>query len=221
MFYVTGDVHANMDDFLSRDFKKIKKTDDIIICGDFGLFWNGSEAEKKTAKKLGARKYKTLFIDGVHENFDILDSFPITEWNGGNVHVISDNLIHLMRGQVYNIDGKKVFTFGGGESIDRELRVEGTTWWAQELPSLAEMENGVKNLIENNWEVDYIFTYESPAGVKHIFDDDDDTTNTLNVYFDFINEKCKFKKWVFGNYHKNKRVSQSHEAVFNGVLRLE
>jgi hypothetical protein len=221
MFYVTGDVHADIDGFLDRDFKKIKKTDSIIICGDFGLFWDGNETEKKNAKKLGSLKYKTLFIDGVHENFDALDSYPVTDWNDGKVQVIYKNLIHLMRGQVYNIDGKKIFTFGGGESTDKEMRTEGKTWWEQELPSLSEMEGGVKNLIANNWEVDYIFSYEAPASIKHMFDDNEDTTNTLNLYFDYIIEKCKYKKWVFGNYHKNKRVSHIQEAVYDGVLKLE
>jgi len=221
MFYITGDVHADINGFLKRNFKRIKPTDSIIICGDLGLFWDGGEAEKKNAKKLGSNKYYTLFIDGVHENFNILDSYPVTEWNGGKVQIINNNLIHLMRGQVYNIDGKKIFTFGGGESPDKDLRIEGRTWWEQELPSLSEMEGGMRNLLANDWKVDYIFTYEAPSNIRHIFDNKDNSTNSLNVYFDYINEKCKFEKWIFGNYHKNKRVSHLHEAIYNGVIKLE
>lgn len=37
-----------------------------------------------------------LFIDGNHENFEQLNSYPLDVWNGGKVHSIDSNLIHLM-----------------------------------------------------------------------------------------------------------------------------
>lgn len=70
----------------------------------------------KILKQLGKRKYNICFIDGTHENFSLLNGYGVSEWNGGKVHKIYDNLYHLMRGQIYNIDGKSVFTMGGGES---------------------------------------------------------------------------------------------------------
>lgn len=41
-------------------------------------------------------------------------------------------IYHLMRGQVYNICNKSIFTFGGASSIDRNLRVDGVSWWKEE-----------------------------------------------------------------------------------------
>ena len=46
-----------------------------------------------------------VFIDGNHENYDRLSAYPVTEWRGGKVHRIADNILHLMRGQVFEIDG--------------------------------------------------------------------------------------------------------------------
>ena len=34
--------------------------------------------------------FTTLFVDGNHENFDLLNTLPEKEWNGGRVHVVRD-----------------------------------------------------------------------------------------------------------------------------------
>lgn len=221
MFYVTGDVHGDLKEFSGRAIKRPKKTDFAVICGDFGVLWEGGKAEEKELRKLGARKFPTLFVDGCHENFTLLNAYPEKEWNGGKVHILSGNLIHLMRGQVYTINGKKVFTFGGGESPDREMRAPGKSWWPEELPTPAEMEEGIRNLVAAGWEVDYIFTHAAPSSIKKVFVRDNAEPNPLNVYLDYINEKCKFKKWMFGSYHKNKKIASLHECVFDAVETLE
>lgn len=59
-----------------------------------------------------------LFIDGNHENFERLYQYPIKEWHIGRAHEIRPHVLHLMRGQVFEIDGKKIFTFGGMSSHD-------------------------------------------------------------------------------------------------------
>ena len=90
----------------------------IAVCGDFGGIWDSSNTEKYWLDWLEKKKFTILFVDGNHENFDLLNAFPVTEWNGGKVHVIRKNIIHLMRGQVFTIEGIRFFTFGGGQSHD-------------------------------------------------------------------------------------------------------
>lgn len=220
MLLVTGDVHADMEDFRKRPFGKIRKSDCVVICGDFGLLWNGSQEEKKEIARLGRQKHPTLFIDGAHENFDMLECYPVTEWNGGKAQIISGNLIHLMRGQVYTIGGRKVFTFGGGESPDKEYRAAQKTWWPQEMPTEEEMAEGLRNLEGNGWLVDYIITHEAPTGFKHLLETENEDINRLNVYFERLHEQCRFKRWIFGNYHINKRLSGNTETVFDDVIRI-
>jgi hypothetical protein len=220
MFLVTGDVHADMNAFRKRNYGRPGREDCIIVCGDFGVLWDGSQAEKKMIKNLGKQKYKTLFIDGAHENFDLLRKYPVSEWNGGKVQVIEGSLIHLMRGQVYLINGKRIFTFGGGESVDREMRKERVSWWQEEFPTEEEMKEGTDNLEAGGWEVDYIFTYEAPAGILDFIFDDNRELNALNIYLDQIRRKCGYEKWIFGCYHKNKRLSNKHEMIFDQVIRL-
>ena len=85
MVYVTGDMHGDIARFDSPAVKRLKKGDTLIICGDFGFVWDNSKAEQKTLKKLGSKKYNICFIDGTHENFELLNAYPVTEWCGGKV----------------------------------------------------------------------------------------------------------------------------------------
>ncbi|MFL0194448.1 metallophosphoesterase [Clostridium sp. WILCCON 0269] len=122
MIYVTGDTHIPLDiEKLDEDNfnsqKSMTKEDYVIICGDFGGIWNNSTEELNWRKWLEKKNFATLWIDGNHENFELLDKYPVTKWNGGKIHRISDSVIHLMRGQVFNIAGLKFFAMGGGGNL--------------------------------------------------------------------------------------------------------
>lgn len=180
MIYITGDCHADFRRFDTDIFPEqndMTKEDYVIICGDFGGIWDKdkeSAREKWWLDWLEAKPYTTLFVDGNHENFDRLYDCPVEEWHGGKVHKIRETVIHLMRGQVFEIDGKKIFTFGGARSHDisggilelndpnfrakkkkldqgyEPYRINHLTWWEREMPSQEEMDEGRRNLEEND-----------------------------------------------------------------------
>lgn len=222
MIYVTGDTHGEMQRFHSPKIRKLKKGDTLIICGDFGFLWDGGKTEEKNLKKLANKKYIILFLDGTHENFDLLGKYPIEEWNGGKVQHIGGNLYHLLRGQVYEIEGKKIFAFGGGESGDKEMRVAAKKWWPCELPSIGEMHEGVDNLRKYQFDVDYIVTHEPPPGA--------DFTSTglkaanhnqLEAYLGQLMKQTKYKKWFFGSEHIDRKITYKHFAVFSDVVSVD
>lgn len=220
MVYITGDMHGDEDRLYDRQLRKLKSGDTLIICGDFGFLWDGSSKEVKILEELGSRKYNVCFLDGTHENFDKLYSCRETVWKGGRVHRITGNLFHMCRGQIFNIDGVKYFTFGGGESYDKEMRTERRTWWREELPSPAEMEEGVENLAENGGEVDVILTHEPPSLIKSSMlmrMGLGDRVNKLNGYLEEINRTFKFKQWYFGYMHEDKVITPGHIAVFKDL----
>ena len=124
MIYVTGDTHGDKRRFTSRAAAHRGRGDTLIVLGDFGFIWDGSKAEKKLLTWLGKRKYKILFLDGKYENYDLLAQYPVSEAFGGQVQQISGNLYHLLRGEVYTIDGQTVFAFGGGDSAEKAMRME-------------------------------------------------------------------------------------------------
>lgn len=124
MIYITGDCHGDFRRFSKEIFpeqSEMSKDDYVIICGDFGGVWNKDlESPEETwwLNWLQDKFFTTLFVDGNHENFDRLYRYPVEEWNGGKVHKIRPSVIHLMRGQVFEIDDRRIFAFGGVSSHD-------------------------------------------------------------------------------------------------------
>ena len=78
----------------------------LIVCGDFGYIYDGSKTEKQVVDFLSSRRFVTAFIDGTHDNMKKINSSRITYWHGGMVHRIKGNLLHLCRGQIFDIEGK-------------------------------------------------------------------------------------------------------------------
>ena len=180
MIYITGDTHADFSRLEEDKFpiqSEMTKKDYVIICGDFGGIWNyivESMYEKQWLDWLDNKNFTTLFVDGNHENFTRLYNYPVEEWHGGKVHKIRDSVIHLMRGEIYDIDNKKFFTFGGARSHDiadgilnideyekiymyqkrgAYFRIRDYSWWDLELPTEEEMQNGIKNLEKANYKI--------------------------------------------------------------------
>ncbi len=120
MIFVTGDTHGRTDFakllLFVREYPNLTKNDYVIIAGDFGAVWE-KETLEEDLKPYRDLPFTVLFVDGNHENFDLLNSYPVEIWNGGKVHKIKSNIIHLMRGQVFEITGKTFFTFGGAMLI--------------------------------------------------------------------------------------------------------
>ena len=168
MIYITGDTHADFTRLEEEKFPiqtEMTKNDYVIICGDFGGVWNyivESMHEKQWLDWLDNKNFTTLFVDGNHENFERLYKYPVEEWHGGKVHKIRDSVIHLMRGEIYDIDNNKFFTFGGARSHDIRdgilnideyekiyeyrkrgayFRIRDYSWWDLELPTEEEMQN--------------------------------------------------------------------------------
>ena len=108
MIYVTGDTHGDISRFKSMNLHKLKKGDSIIVCGDFGFIWDGSKDEMNNIKWLSKRKYKVLFVEGAHESFEMINKYPKVDFMGGRARQISENIYQLMRGEVYEIEGKKI-----------------------------------------------------------------------------------------------------------------
>ncbi|MBP3380150.1 MAG: metallophosphoesterase [Ruminococcus sp.] len=105
MIFITGDIHGSYDihKFSTSVFskqKELSRSDYMIICGDFGLVWSNSAEERYWLKWLDSKPWTTLWIDGNHENFDLLKEYPVEEWHGGQVQKITENIIHLCRGSV-------------------------------------------------------------------------------------------------------------------------
>lgn len=221
MIYVTGDFHGDIQRFHAADMKRLKRNDYLIICGDFGFLWDGSVQEEKTLRWIGRRKYHVLFLDGSHDNLNLLENYPETEWNGGKTRNLSGKLRYLCRGSVFTLEDKTVFAFGGGE--DRKEIEEGvyTPWWEKSLPTLEEIEVAKENLLAHDNQVDYIVTHQPNRKLKTLLSDCNEDANILDTYFDEIKSTVKYNGWYFGGLHLDKVIPPADMAVFMSVIPLK
>lgn len=220
MIYVTGDTHRNVnkDKLFNFDYSGLTKSDYIIICGDFGFVWYG-DYDQPILDLLEELPCSILFCDGNHEGFPLLNSYPVVEWNGGRVHQIRPHVLHLMRGEIYNIDNKKFFVFGGGESIDKECRKEGESWFPEELPTNEECEYALLNLERNDWKVDYVITHSAPDNILYRINPYFGHNILTNLLF-VIDKQLEFKHWYFGHYHIDRQIDDQHTAIFKRIIKL-
>lgn len=221
MVYVTGDIHGDIERFEEKAIKRLKKRDTLIVLGDFGFLWEGGKAQEKNLKWLSKRRYQLLFIDGCHENFDMLRDYPVVEYKGGKARHLGGNLYYIMRGSILDIDDLKLLCFGGAESWDKEDREEGVNWWRAEMPTTDELEFCSDNLDKLRGKVDYVLTHDAPLQTLEFTQLMQGQPNWLHSFFDQIREKVHYKKWLFGRYHKDQLLSVKMQAVFRQVVPLE
>lgn len=227
--YLAGDTHEMLDiykvlDYFAEDAlteECSKEKDYLIILGDCGAVWDGGENDKEVHRVLNNLPVTVLYIDGNHENFDLLYEYPEIKWNGGLVHMVSDSIYHLMRGQVYEINGKTIFTFGGGNSIDKGLRTPRVSWWPEEMPSQDEYEEGLRNLERVNNKVDYILSHTCPKEVIYaMINDYKDGEEELQQYLQRIADNVEFQDWYFGHFHVDEDVDNFH-CLWDEIVLLE
>ena len=228
--YITGDTHGTIDyhkltvsEWPAQKF--LTKNDYLIICGDAGIRWNDEiEGEDRwLVNWYNSKPFTTLFIDGNHENHNALNNYPIEEWNGGKVHKLADSVYHLMRGQVFIIDGLKFFTMGGAKSTDRASRIPNISWWANEIPSFGEMEEGVNNLYDNDCKVDYVITHDCGTSLHDFLATYHMDSDSLTQYLDFIefDMGLQFKHWYFGHHHLDKQIDDKHTCLYDKVEQIK
>ena len=237
--FVTGDIHGWLDiGKLTPDRwpqgQTLRKSDILVICGDFGLVWTDPRTleEKFFLDWLDNCPWTTLFVDGNHENYDLLDSYPTSEWRGGKVSRIpgTKHIIHLLRGQVYEM-GKfgRWFCMGGAASHDIGGRVEGRSWWRNEMPTQGQYDEAVANLERVNWSVDYVFTHEVPHKLRRFamarhYDASRDVDDELSAFLQSVDDrldKKRLKVWYAGHYHDDIMLrDRKHAELYHQVVRL-
>ena len=252
--YVTGDIHGNpvrlsKDSFYEqKDFSGNKDENIVIILGDFGLVWSRNEEnkqEKYWLDWLNQKPFTTLFVDGNHENHKRLATYPVKEWRGGKVHEVRTNILHLIRGEVFTIEDKKFFTFGGASSHDIQdgildyededwrdkakslekhgkymYRIKDLSWWEEELPTDEEMQHGLDNLKKHDNKVDYIITHCASSSTASLLSHGIYKPDKLTRYLEEIRNKVDFGRWFMGHYHENKAINDKEIILYEQIIRI-
>lgn len=199
----------------------------MIICGDFGLVWNNSASEQYWLRWLDARPFTTLFVDGNHEGFSLLNSLPETTWNGGAVHQVATSVLHLKRGQLFNIDGYRIFTMGGATSseYDRTHRIQGKTWFTEEIPNEQERATALETLDAADWACDFVITHCAPSSSAQGISEHTDRLeiHPMDEYTDWlqtIQDRLTYRHWFCGHYHIDAQIQDKTTALYNRIAVL-
>ena len=246
--FITGDTHGDFRRFRPDIFyeqEHMTKEDLVLICGDFGGIWHGDQRDDAGLDWLDSLPYTTAFVLGNHENYDAYMSYPKEEWHGGQIQRIRSSVLHLMRGQVYELNGRKFFTMGGASSHDIQdgilepddsnfeekfqqlekcgalFRVNHRSWWAKELPSEAEYLEARANLEHVHWNVDYIISHCCPSSIQDVFSGGMFKKDVLTEFFDEVRQKCTFRYWFFGHYHSNMVIEKKYAMLYEQIIRLK
>ena len=215
MIYIMSDIHESMEFEAFNNYISEDHADDLlIILGDVGLKLEDTEENKRFTQYFLSAKCPIALVDGNHENFDYLYSFPVEDWNGGKVHRITENIVHLMRGNIFRLEGQYYLVFGGCKSSEG-WKATGK-WFPQEEANDEEYALAYENLKRYQYQVDYILTHKynkdplDPYGVPK-----------LQEFTAFIDEKVDFKKWYSGHCHQNLVLDERHQTVYDNLVCVE
>lgn len=245
MITITGDAHGNFRRFETRYFpqqRQMSRSDYVIVCGDFGI-WDETEESNRWLDWLNAKPFTTLFLDGNHDNHDLLRQMPQREWHGGMVHEVREHILHLMRGQVYEIGGIRVFTMGGAVSHDvrdgilepddpdfdmirrvldqyhGQYRVNHESWWKEELPDPDEYEQARAALERAGWNVDCVLTHCAPTSIQRQINRSYER-NQLTDFLDEVWQRCRFGLWFCGHYHMNRQMDKRFMVLWEQLVGI-
>ena len=229
--FLTGDTHGDRDigkvEAFAQVAGQLTRDDALIVLGDFGLVWSDPPSQRERARLdwLEAQPWTTCFVDGNHENFDLLDSLPVTSRYGGKVHEVRPHVIHLMRGETYQIGSHRFFVVGGAHSIDAAWRVPHRSWWEQEVP--AEQERArIADAARQVGEVDYVLTHCPPTGCYEryrarfsgFWGPSDEYTDWLQEHVEGV---VRYRRWFYGHLHMDLPFDEPHTVLFNEIVDLD
>ena len=224
MIYFTGDTHGEVTrfrDFLNYGEANWTADDTLIICGDFGYLFKNDVREHLFLNELAKRPYTICFCDGNHENFPAIYEYPVKEWNGGKVHEIRPNILHLMRGQIFTIEDKKIFAMGGAYSRDKAMRRAGYSWWPEELPTNEEYKEAAANLKAHDFKVDYIVSHTAPTElIRKVGWTPDIHDAELTGFLEWVMHETEYQKWFFGPLHIDEEIYGKHRALSFDVIAV-
>lgn len=214
--FCCGDTHSILDiEKLNKLPEELDKSDVLIILGDAGVCWNGKGEDEELQKFYENKKFTTFIVDGNHENHDLISELPIVERFGGKVRKVSDSVFYAIRGEVYEINGKRFLAIGGADSIDKEYRVEGLSWWKGETISESDIINALKNVGETT--VDFLITHTGGSAVSCELGFPPSSSDKM---LDKVIYSINYKYHYLGHHHIDKILNEKTRILYDDIIEI-
>ncbi len=214
MIYFISDVHEDINFIGLKKYLEIAtKNDLLIILGDVGLNFQDTKQNRLFTEQFLSIDKNIAFIEGNHENFAYLDNFPTEKWNGGTVNRLTDKIVRLIRGNIYEIDGYKFFTFGGCKS-SKKWKEQGL-WHFGEEPTLEQIDFAKNTLIQHANTVDFVLTH------KYEIIGQGENSPLLVDLCKFIDQNVSYKKWLSGHWHREYSLDDKHIYLHENLRSIK
>ena len=246
MLFVTGDCHGDFRRFSTRAFplqKQLTGQDIVVILGDAGFLWDGGRSDQWWLDWLDSRPFTVVDIGGNHENYDLLEQYPLVHRFGGAAYQLRDSVFHLCRGQVVQLGGFSAFVMGGAQSHDMEAilprdgqlkererrfarrgipyRVLGKSWWFRELPSQQELYTGWNTLRREGHGIELVLSHCAPTSVQQLLAPRY-PQNDLTDFLQLVKESAPYEQWFCGHYHLSRHLPEHRfRAVYEEIIPVE
>lgn len=222
MIYVTGDTYGDINRFLKAKVH-FKKGDTVIVCGNFGFFCDQDKLAEKSLAKLSKLKYTVAFLHGAIDDIRWLSSLPTVDWNGGKAVCAAKNVYFLPQGEVYEIEGKTLFAFGGGENMDYLGENFSEEFFSSGLLTEEIKQRARDNLAAHQNQVDFFLTHDAPSKLRVIMQQkraDAPLCTAFHQFLDELWENNRFSGWYFGKYRENHTIAPIYHCLSDAIVPL-
>ncbi len=221
--FITGDTHGDWSriyNFVDRMSLNHRDTL-IIILGDAGLYWkkDGSDAQEKIDFHEQNYEFQLAFIDGNHENFDLLKQ----HYSDNGICAISEHIYWFMRGATFTIDGKSFLCMGGADSVDRFRRIKNISWWEDEKITKEDIAK-----VDKTQHYDFVLTHAAPQSIVDEYKwklcilliAEDLIDHSSQQELEELFKDLDYDKHYFGHYHSDVALDDKHTCLLNDFIEL-
>ena len=215
IYLVAGnDPNQNIQQLRFLSTFNLTRSDFVIVLGNLGFQYKEAMGYYKTMP------YTILFLEGLYDDTRLLYSYETTTWVGGKVHRLCDNVYHLIRCNLFTLNGKTLFVVGGDVTCTSKKLQINSDYYSKEAPSKQELEDAVKLLLDCNYTVDYILTTIPDSKTMLLFESNQQPSDLSNWLYDLSN-KAVFDRWYFGQYPESiDKDFDKVTGVGDGVIPL-
>ncbi len=217
MVYITGDVHGNftaVEQFCAA--ANTTKEDILIILGDAGINYFGTERDRSLKTHLAALPVTMFCLHGNHEQRPESIGYGEAFWHGGAVFMEPKfpNLLFAKDGEIYTLAGKRCIAIGGAYSVDKKYRIaRNMGWWPDEQPSGAIKARVEQTLCDVDWCIDTVLSHTCPLKYepREVFIggiDQSTVDKSTEEWLDGIEDRLDYRQWYCGHFHTDKSIDR-------------
>lgn len=229
--FITGDLHgrayfSKLERFASEFGHKLSKEDVLLVLGDFCLPWDcpPNEQDNDLMGRISQFPWTTAFIDGNHENHDMLSTLPTARVFDATAGRLAKGIYHLRRGRVYSICGHKMLTMGGAMSQDADILKKSGSWWPEEVPNAKERA-ACDRAIKKHPQIDIVATHTPPTRqlISHAKSCDmnwepDEFCDWLQTH---VADKVRFRAWFYGHMHDDRPWETPYTPLMHVIYDVD